>query len=114
MNELIMSRELTEIEQDVWDLIPSGRKNRVSRRILSQRVGLSLRDLRATVAELRKKGYAVMSTSNTEFSGYWVPTAEELTRDIARYLQETSSRITEISLSTRWTSETKIKEGQDD
>lgn len=66
----------------IYDLLPVGEENAVSRRELTQRIGVSDRRLRQQIAQERKAGALILSSES--HSGYYRPAnAQELRRFVA-------------------------------
>lgn len=68
----------------IYDLLPKGQDNAISRRNLMAITGMSDRTLRATIAAERRSGALIMSSTDTENGGYYRPAnVEELRRFVA-------------------------------
>lgn len=64
--------KLTKNQQLIFDLIPYGKEDAVSRNTLIDKTGLSDRKVRDLIAEIVELGYMVCSS--TSQPGYWRPT----------------------------------------
>lgn len=94
--------KLTEIHQDILNILPEGRANAISRKRLANLTGYPDRSIRDAIASLRTQGVPIMSTSELGRPGYWIPAPDEMEQDALRFLAETSARIRSLSASTYW------------
>ncbi len=65
----------------IFDLLPEGQENAVSRKDLATITGLNDRELRREIASERREGALIISSSDTKHNGYFRPAnADELRR----------------------------------
>ncbi|MBE6677923.1 MAG: hypothetical protein E7597_03915 [Ruminococcaceae bacterium] len=68
----------------IFELLPEGRENAISRRDLMTITGLNDRELRKTIAAERRAGALILSSTDSEHNGYFRPaSADELRRFVA-------------------------------
>lgn len=68
----------------IYDLLPEGQKNALSRQALMSITGLTDRELRKAIATERREGALILSSTDSEHSGYFRPaSADELRRFVA-------------------------------
>ena len=75
----------------VFDLLPAGAAHAISRRALAALTGLSDRQLRCRIAQERKAGALILSTTEGGGGYYRAASADEL----RRYVRSMHSRSTE-------------------
>lgn len=68
----------------IFELLPEGQENAVSRKDLATITGLNDRELRRAIASERREGALILSSTDSEHSGYFRPaSADELRRFVA-------------------------------
>ncbi|MGN0453091.1 MAG: hypothetical protein ACI4GZ_04735 [Ruminococcus sp.] len=68
----------------IFELLPEGQENAISRRDLAAITGLNDRELRREIASERREGALILSSTDSEHSGYFRPaSANELRRFVA-------------------------------
>lgn len=68
----------------IYDILPIGKKNAIGRKELVNLSGLSDRQLRNQIAAERREGALILSSTDSEHSGYFRPaSADELRRFVA-------------------------------
>lgn len=68
----------------IFELLPEGQENAVSRRDLATITGLNDRELRRAIASERREEALILSSTDSEHSGYYRPaSADELRRFVA-------------------------------
>ncbi len=92
----------------IYDLLPIGAENAVSRRELSALTGIEDRQLRRQIAEERRAGVLILSSSESNGGYYRAASREEL----QRYVRSMQSRSREILTVIR-TAEEAIATGQE-
>ncbi len=86
----------------IFDILPAGAENAISRRELSALTGLPDRQLRRQIAEERRSGLLILSSSESNGGYYKAANAEEL----RRYVRSMQSRSKEILAVIRTAEET--------
>lgn len=81
-----------EQKTSIFDLLPTGAENAVSRRELSALTGIEDRQLRRRIAEERRAGVLILSSTESNGGYYRAANREELTR----YVRSMRSRSKEI------------------
>lgn len=81
----------------IYDLLPIGAENAVSRRELSALTGIEDRQLRRQIAKERRAGVLILSSSESNGGYYRAASREEL----QRYVRSMQSRCREILAVTR-------------
>lgn len=81
-----------EKARTIYDLLPTGAENAVSRRQLSAMTGIPDRQLRRQIAEERRAGALILSSSETNGGYYRAASRAEL----LRYVRSMQSRSREI------------------
>ncbi len=65
----------------IFELLPEGQENAISRKDLATITGLNDRELRREIASERREGALILSSTDSEHSGYFRPaSADELRR----------------------------------
>ncbi len=82
---------------DILSLIPYGKENAVTKQSLAVQLNRSERDVRNMIAELRKEGEVIISSSHGK--GYYKPRKSEA-GEVMKFVAEQNSRANEIRLST--------------
>ena len=82
----------TEKKATIFDLLPVGADHAISRRELSALVGLPDRQLRRKIAEERRSGLLILSSSESN-GGYYRPADAS---ELRRYVRSMQSRSKEI------------------
>ncbi len=68
----------------IFELLPEGQENAVSRKDLIAITGMNDRELRKMIASERRDGALILSSTDSEHSGYYRPaSADELRRFVA-------------------------------
>ncbi len=79
--------ELTESDTRIYNLVPYGQGNAVSREYLTNMTGFSDRRVRRSIERLRVAGLLICSSSS--FNGYWKPTKRA---EVQQFIDEMDSR----------------------
>ena len=83
----------------IFEMLPEGRENAISRRNLMSVLGMSDRSLRLAIAAERRAGALILSSTAVDGGGYYRPAnAEEIARFVAsmeRRAKSTFAAVTE-------------------
>ena len=69
--------QLTTLESDVLDVIPSGSEHKIAIRDVSQLIGIDERTVYDVINSLRKKGVPVCAKRSGDDRGYFIAETEE-------------------------------------
>lgn len=73
----------------IYDLLPEGQKNAISRQTLMNVLGMSDRSLRLAIAAERKAGALILSSTAVEGGGYYRPANSD---EIAQFVSSMERR----------------------
>lgn len=88
----------------IASLIPKGKENAIMLQDLARLIGLSDRETKRKIQELRDQGAVILSSSS---GGYFLPTSDETgLEDVTRYIDmmetQAKSRFVRIKSAKRW------------
>lgn len=94
-----MLQMLTEAQERLYNIIPYGKDQAISRERLVQLLGKDDRKVRSDIKELRMQGFIICS--DTKHKGYWKPTKRSEVEDFIMQMESYGKQCFNASKSAR-------------